>query len=325
MTSSYNSLSIGIIGGGAAGMSCALWLKHLGFTPIIIEKNTQLGGQLLNLNRVNRWVLGSPDKTSVELADEYVSHINQEAIAVIYQARLLAVTAQSTGFDLLIDGAGSPRSLSVLGLVIATGVRVLGQEIFTSVPGFQSIYEAGGIFFYPIDHIDKLPQLKGKAVAVIGSGDNAHHTANDIALAGAQVYLLMRSSPKARKLVRKEAEILIKQGVIIEHVQTQVSAFRQAKGKTEITLLSANGNKHRINVDRVFARTGFAANSEFLDAFDAFSGIAKESGYIKAGSSKRTSIPWVYAIGDVASSKHQSVVCAIADGAIAAQDMSERV
>jgi thioredoxin reductase (NADPH) len=321
-----NSLIVAIIGGGVAGMSCALWLKHLGFTPIIVEKKAKLGGQLLDLNRVNRWVLGSPGKTSMELADAYVAHINEEAIDILYQANLIEVTAnKATGYDLFVEEAGTIRSFSVLAVVIATGLRVLGKEIFKEISGFQAIYENGLIYFFPVDHIDKLPELKGKAVAVMGGGENAHYTAKDIALAGAKVYLVIRSIPKARTIVRQEVEILIKQGLIIELVESQVTAFRQDKVKIEMTLLGSDGIVGTINVDMVFARIGFAANSQFLDTFEAFSGITKEAGYISTDSAKRTSLPWVYAIGDVTSSKHQSVVNAISDGAIVAQDLSERV
>lgn len=316
---------IAIIGGGVAGMACALWLKHLGFTPVIVEQNPQLGGQMLNLNRINRWVLGSPSKTSVELVGVYADHINQEAISILTQARLLAVTAQSTGFDLHIDEGGNMHSLSVLALVIATGTRVLSHEIFGNIFGFPALYDAGRISFFPIDHIDKLPELKGKTVAVIGGGDNAHFTAKDIAEAGAQVFLLIRSIPKARAIIRKDMEIAINQGLIIEYTKAQVREFRQEKGKVEISLIQADGIEVCIKVDMIFARTGFAANSEFLDTYSVFSGIAKECGYITTDSAKRTSIPWVYAIGDVANAKYQSVVNAIADGAIAAQDLSERV
>jgi thioredoxin reductase (NADPH) len=325
LKSNSNSLMVGIVGGGVAGMSCALWLKHLGFTPVIIEQNTQLGGQLLHLDRINRWVLGSPDKTSVELAGIYAAHIKQEAIAVLYQARLLEAKAQSSGFDLLIDEAGKPRSLSVLAVVIATGLRVLGLDVFRDITGFHALNKTGLMSFFPLDHLEKLPQLKGKTVAVIGGGDNAHYTAKDIAQAGAQVYLLMRSSSKARTIIRNEVEGLIKQGHIIKRTGTSVQAFQQDKGKIEITLLGEDGTEEKINVDRIFARIGFAANSEFLDAYEAFSGMVKEAGYIKTDANKRTSVPWVYAIGDVANGKHQSVVNAIADGAIAAQDLSDRV
>lgn len=320
--SSASELIIGIIGGGAAGMSCALWLKQLGYTPIIIEQNTQLGGQLLHLHRVNRWVLGCYNKTSAELAETYAAHIGQETVNVLYEARLLTVTSKPTGFNATVEQAGNiVHELPMRALVIATGVRVLGLEILSRIPGFQLLASQGLVSFFPTDHLDKLAALKGKTVAVIGGGDNAHFTAKDVALAGAQAYLLVRSISKARATIRREVDNLIAQGRIIERTQTQVRLFRQHQDGIELTLQGGD----TINVDSVFARLGFAANSEFLDAFAALSGIAKEAGYIKTDAAKRSSIPWIYAIGDVANAKHQSVVNAIAEGAIAAQDLSERV
>jgi len=318
-------VAVGIVGGGAAGMSCALWLKHLGYTPFIIEQSTKLGGQLLHLNRVNRWVLGAQNKTSAELADLYADHVSNEAISIKCNAELIAVKANQSGYDLIVEEPDrTTSSLSVRALVIATGVRTLTHEVFTDIPEFQPLYAAGLISFFPISHVEKVAELQGKTVAVIGGGDNAHFTAKDVALAGARTYLLMRSRPKARNTVRKEVEMLIRQGLIIERTGTLVSAFRQHQDGIEIALQKSDAVIERINVDVIFARIGFAANTEFLGAFDAFSGIAKESGYLSTDSAKRTSIPWVYAIGDVANSKHQSIVSAIADGAIAAQDLSER-
>jgi thioredoxin reductase (NADPH) len=137
--------------------------------------------------------------------------------------------------------------------------------------------------------------------------------------------LLVRSSPKARAMIRTEVEGLVKQGHITEYTGIEIQVFRQDKGKIAIAFLGTNGFEEKIFVDRIFARIGFAANSEFLDAYEAFSGMAKEAGYIKTDANKRTSVPWVYAIGDVANGKHQSVVNAIADGAVAAKDLSERI
>lgn len=320
-----NPLTVGIIGGGAAGMSCALWLKHLGYAPCIIEKNAKLGGQLLQLNRPNRWVLGSPDKTSAELADLYADHICKEAISIRPNARLVAVSAKQTGYDLVIEQADQTvHTLAVRALVIATGIRIPTHEIFAGIPEFQSLYAAEFISFFPTDHVEKLAALQGKTVAVIGGGDNAHFTARDVALAGARTYLLMRSRPKAHKTIRAEVETLIGQGLITECIGTQINAFRQHPSNIEITLIGPNTVADRIYVNIIFARTGFAANTEFLEAFESFSGIAKEAGYLATDIAKRTSIPWVYAIGDVANPIHHSVVGAIADGAIAAQDLSRR-
>jgi len=324
MMTSTERLTIGIIGGGVAGMSCALWLKHLGFLPIIIEANDQLGGQLLQINRINRWVLGATGKTSREIAESYADHINTEAINVIYQARILSISKCTDGFELTIEENGKQQLLRVRALVIATGVRVLGNELFKDIPGFQSIYDLGLISCFPLDHLDKMELLKNKTVAVIGGGNNAYYTALDAAKAGANVYLLIRSKAKARNHVQKEAEFFIERGIIYIKSETQVSAFRRHWDKIEINLNEKSGESCCIEVDRIFVRTGFAANSDFIVLFEAFSGMIKEAGYIKTDALKRTSIPWVYAIGDVTNVKQQSVVCAIADGAIAAQDISER-
>lgn len=316
-----STLTIGIIGGGVAGMSCALWLTHLGFKPVIIEQKAKLGGQLLNLHRINRWVLGSVGQTSAELAEAYAKHIHQEAISIIYESRLLSVTTTTTGFCCVFETAGNQHELQLRALIIATGVSVLGAEAFAPLTGFQACSDAGLITCYPTDHIDKLTDLAGKTVAVIGGGANAHFTAKDTALAGAKTYLLIRSHPKARPALRKEVEDLITQGRIIEFTKTQTARFHQDQNRITVTLQ----NGEILTVDRVFVRLGFAANSEFLDAFPALGLMDKEAGYIKTDVAKRTSIPWVYAIGDVANAEHQSVVNAIAEGAIAAQDLSERI
>jgi thioredoxin reductase (NADPH) len=323
--SPIHSITIGVVGGGAAGMSCSLWLKHLGFIPVIIERNSQLGGQLLGLDRVNRWVLGAMDKTSVELANIYASHIKDETIKILYRTTLQSVEYQPEGFDLVLNESGKPTSLSVGALVIATGIRVLGAEIFVDKPGFKALSEAGLIAFFPLDHLDQLAQCQGKTVAVIGGGDNAYFTALDLAQSGAKVVMLLRSAPKARQAVLRQVEAFAEQGLVVQCTGTQVVGFGCSQGRVSVTLTDKNNNKRQIEVDRVFVRAGFAANSEFLDAFGPFSGIAKEKGYIKTDANKRTAIPWAYAIGDVAHAKHQSVVGAIADGAIAAQDLAGRL
>ncbi|MBK8814234.1 MAG: FAD-dependent oxidoreductase [Methylococcaceae bacterium] len=318
-------IKIGIIGGGPAGMSCALWLKQLGLVPIIIEMNSSLGGQLLQIDRINRWVLGVVNKTSREIGLSYIDHINSEGINVMAQSRIVSLTTDSKGFELVIDQACNVRPVDVRGLVIATGVRVIGDERFNDIPGFQSVHEKGLISFFPLDHLDKLELLKQKTVAVIGGGNNAYYTALDAAKSGATVYLLVRSKPKARNHVQKEAEFFIEKKIITVFTESQVSEFRQQGGRMAIHVAGNNLSTERLEVDRVFVRAGFAANSDFMNTFEALSGINKQGGYIETDDKKRTSIPWVYAIGDIANPRYQSLVAAIADGAVAAQDISDRL
>ncbi|MFM6000372.1 MAG: NAD(P)-binding protein [Dolichospermum sp.] len=56
---------VAVVGGSPSGMSCALWLKHLGFVPILIEKNEKLGGLQTLSHFQNVWYLGIPGKTGM--------------------------------------------------------------------------------------------------------------------------------------------------------------------------------------------------------------------------------------------------------------------
>ena len=257
---------VGIIGGGPAGMSCALWLKQLGFLPHIIERNAALGGQLLNISRINRWVLGLPDRTSTELAKLYGNHISDENIPVNYNTHLTAIETKGGGYRLILQEADRGKiSMQVQALVIATGVQAVGREIFSKTPGFDSLYAAKLISCFPTDHLDRLEHLQGKTVAVIGGGDNAHFTVKDVASVAARTYLLVRSRPKAQRNICQGVKALIEQGLVIEYLETEVDAFRQDQDGIEISLNKSGSVAAKIKVDMVFTRAGFTPNSKFLD------------------------------------------------------------
>jgi len=362
--SSEGDSVVGIIGGGSAGMSCALWLKYLGLAPLIIERNAALGGQLLNTNRINRWVLGLPGRTGPELSKLYSEHIVEENIHVICNTQLVAVETTAAGYRLILQDADRHQtSMLVQALVIATGIRAVGGEVFSGIPGFGSLDAAGLVGCFPTDHLDAMECLRGKTVAVIGGGDNAHFTVKDVASVAALTYLLIRSSPKAQKIIRQEVNALIEQGRVVEYLETEAFAFRvsvlsplpfpgsaaildtisagetpalpgggerlpfrQAQDGIEISLNQPGSMTAKINVDKVFMRIGFAPNSEFLNTLGPLADIGTQAdGYLCIDSCQRTSLASVYAIGDVAGPGLQSVVTAIAQGAIAARAIAEDI
>jgi len=317
-------LRVAIIGGGVAGMSCALWLKQLGLSPEIIERNASLGGQLLDIDRINRWVLGFQGLTSQELARQYSHHINEENILVSYRSKPVAIETTASGYKLFLQKNDGSQIVSLIqAIVIATGVRVIGSETFRNTPGFGPLFAAGLISCFPTDHLKQLEYLRGKTVAIIGGGDNAHFTVNDVAPIAALSYLLIRSQPKAQKKIRDEVKALIAQKRIIEYTQVQITAFSHTEGGIELTLSSSSSVVTKIKVDRVFVRIGYTANSEFLTTLDCLASVKTQgNGYIVTDSTRRTSQPSVYAIGDVADPHLQSVVTAIADGAVAARTIA---
>ncbi len=316
-----------IIGGGVAGMSCALWLKQLGLLPEIIEKNASLGGQLQDIDRINRWVLGFKGLTSQELAQQYSNHIIAEDIPVIYNSKIVAIENTASGYQVYLQQ--NAENLDVLlcqAIVIATGARSIGSEVFCKTVGFNSLFFAGLIGCFPTDHLEQLESLRDKTVAVIGGGDNAHYTTHDVASVAVKTYLLIRSQPKSNKKIRNEVKFLIDRGRVIEYTSVQIIEFSQIEDKIELTLSSSNEVLTKIQVDRVFVRIGYAANSEFLLTLDNVKNIKTQTGgYIETDAERRTSIASVYAVGDVANLELQSVVTAIADGAIAARTIAKDI
>ena len=316
-----------IMGGGAAGMSCALWLKHLGFVPVLIEPSTALGGQLLRIHRVNRWILGIPGRTGPALAELYGRHIADEAIEVRLGVRPVSVIAGDSGFCLDVwEDENRTVLLSGRALVIATGLRVNSSDILDSIPGAVPLYESGLLSFFPLDHLEPLEALDGKRVAVIGGGDNAHFTAKDLAPRTALTHLIIRAGPTARPMVRQDVEALIRQERVREHAGALITGFSLGSGGITIAFARNDSNTEQIEVDRIFARIGFAPNTEFLAELGPLAGLEMSGdGYLRVDTWKRTSLPFVYAIGDVVNPGHPSVVTAIADGAVAAMAIAHDV
>ncbi|HWQ70220.1 MAG TPA: NAD(P)/FAD-dependent oxidoreductase [Patescibacteria group bacterium] len=323
----YSSRNIAILGGGAAGMSCALWLKHLSFSPVLIEPGAALGGQLLEIHRINRWILGIPGRTGPALAELYGRHVSDEAIDVRLGARPVSVMTEDFGFSLVVrESEHRTTSLPARALVIATGLRVNSSDILHPIPGALPLYESGLLSFFPLDHLEPMEALEGKRVAVIGGGDNAHFTVKDLASRAVLTHLIIRSRPRAQPLVRQEVEALVRQGRVQEHSGALITGFHQGSGGITIALARNDSNAERIEVDRIFARTGFAPNTEFLAGLGPLAGLGRNSdGYVRVDTWKRASLPLVYAIGDVANPDHPSVVTAIADGATAAQAIAQDV
>lgn len=308
-------------------MSCALWLKHLGFSPVLIDAGAMLGGQLLAIKRINRWVLGIQGRTGPALAELYARHVVDEAIEVRLDTRLESVMMEDSGFSLVVrEGECHTESLPVRALVIATGLRVNTADIPNSIPEAAPLIESGLLSFFPLDHLEPTEALDGKRVAVIGGGDNAHFTAKDLAFRTALTHLIVRSRPRAQPLVRREVEALIRQGRVREHGGVRIVAFHQGPGGITITVAQDHSRVEQIEVDRIFARIGFSPNTEFLDQLSPLAELKKDAdGYLRVDACKRTSLPRVYAVGDVTNPDHPSVVCAIADGAVAAQAIARDV
>src|SRR5215207_4188247 len=120
-----------VIGGGPAGMSCALWLHNYGFQPLIMEREHELGGMARRSPYPNEWLLGWPGTVARQNAEQFARHIRLLAIDTWLGVRPQRLAAASDGLFVVKTSfcdERPPQSVSCRAAVIATGTRFRGAE-----------------------------------------------------------------------------------------------------------------------------------------------------------------------------------------------------
>src|SRR5262249_61882784 len=191
-----------IIGGGPAGMSCALWLHNYGISPVIIEKEGALGGMARLSPYPNAWLLGQRGKSGRENAAEFADHMRDLAVETWLRARPQRLRREhDERFRLDVSGAPATRSLAGPAIVIGTGTKFAGEGWFDRVENARRVAAAGRLHLGAAAVGEPGLDL-GSHVAVIGGGDNAFDVSRMLAEKGVRVTIVMRSkSPRAQPLL----------------------------------------------------------------------------------------------------------------------------
>ncbi|WP_232228500.1 NAD(P)/FAD-dependent oxidoreductase [Lyngbya sp. PCC 8106] len=310
-----------IIGGGPAGMSCALWLKHLGFHPIIIEKSKQLGG-LQTINPFhNRWYLGVPGQTGKELAQQFRRHVEIEFLTTLLDSKLKRITRKKTkdNFSIFTE----EQEITAQAIAIATGQRFKSYESIESIAGSNQLLLSQNVCFNP----GAIPRTHGQVVAVVGGGDNGLGTAVMLADTAKHVHLFVRSQIRGFGMNQKMVLDYIEAGKITLHKPATIHQFDLREEKIYVTFKEGDNRSEEIQVDYICFRMGFAPNIEeiveLLDVGGVVSLELNSAGYIATDRFLRTSIANVYAAGDLVSFWDPCVATAVGQDTIAARSVEE--
>lgn len=294
-----------IIGGGPAGVSCAVWLARLGLAPILLEAGSRIGG----LCRINPfrddWNASLPGVTGMQVADNLELSLKQAEVPVLLSHAVERVVHGDDGFVATIAG-GAELPVAASRLVLATGVtaRRLPEMTDTPVMDFdqRSVRSsapdaAAGVLIGPGTHI-VAQDFRQKRVAVLGGGDNAFENALYAAQHGAaNVDVYARSVRAQHQFVRQIAPGQVHEGAY--------SIDPRAR--------TVNGRHY----DLIMVFYGWEPSTHFADSLDL---RRTAQGYIETDSvMAQTSFPKVYAIGEVTQRQHPCVVTALADGIAAAK------
>lgn len=292
-----------VVGGGPAGAAAAIYAARKGIrTGIAAER---FGGQVLDTMAIENFISveyteGPKMATALE---QHVRHYDVDIMNLQCAQKLIPASHPGGLIEVQLANGASLKSRTV---IISTGARWRQMN----VPG-EDQYRNKGVAYCP--HCDG-PLFKGKRVAVIGGGNSGVEAAIDLAGIVSHVTLIeFDSQLRADDVLQRKLRSLDNVTVITSGQTTEVIGDGQ-----KVTALvyrdRIGGDSHRVELEGVFVQIGLLPNTEWLKGAVALS----PRGEIEVDHYGRTSVPGVFAAGDVTTVPYKQIVIAMGEGSKAA-------
>ena len=296
-----------IIGGGPAGLSAAHWCDELGLDALLLEQAEQVGGQLHSIfNPISNY-LG----LNTQNGEQLLTHFNRSLESADFD-QWTETSIASVDLNARKIALESGEQLQAIAIIIATGVRrrqlgIDGEHRFIG----KGIIESGS---------RDREQLAGRDVCVIGGGDAAAENALLLAEVCPTVTLVHRG--KKLRARREFTEKLQTNHCITVFTESVVTRIIGDDNVQAVEILRKEGLKpFQLAVRGVLIRIGVEPNNDlFRDHLDLDS-----QGYISVNSEQETSIPFIFAVGDVANPQSPTISTATGSGATAAKVIASRL
>lgn len=298
-----------ILGSGPAGYSAAVYAARANLKPTLVA-GLQLGGQLTTTTEVDNWPGDPEGLTGPALMERMQAHTERFGTEIVYD-HISKVDLSVRPFVL----KGDMEEFTCDALIIATGAtaQYLGLESEAKFmgQGVSACATCDGFFY------------KNQKVMVVGGGNTAVEEALYLSNITAHVTLVhRRASLRSEKILQDHLFAKQKDGKISILWNNQVDeVLGDNTGVTGVRLKSTvDGSKQDIEVQGLFVAIGHKPNTEMFSAQ-----LELRDGYIQiqsgtAGNATATSVPGVFAAGDVADSVYRQAITSAGSGCMAALD-----
>lgn len=296
-----------VVGGGPAGASAAIYAARKGIrTGIVAER---FGGQVMDTLGIENFI-SVKETEGPKLVAAFEEHVRSYDVDIMNLQRAAAIAEpgkegnKNTGLiEVRLENGAVLKSKAV---ILATGAR--WREL--NVPG-EKEYRGKGVAYCP--HCDG-PLFKGKPVAVVGGGNSGVEAAIDLAGFVAHVTLLQFDTElKADAVLVKKLRSLDNVTIITSAQTTEVTGDNTKMNGLTYTDRVTGESKH-LQLDAVFVQIGLLPNSDFLKGTVNLS----KFGEVEVNHHNATSLPGVFAAGDVTTTPYKQIIIAMGEGAKAA-------
>ena len=298
--SAKDAFDVLVVGGGPAGAAAAIYAARKGIrTGVAAER---FGGQVLDTLGIENFI-SVQETEGPKLAAALEQHVKAYDVDIMNLQRATAlVPAAAPGglIEVKLENGASLRSKTV---IVSTGARWRSMN----VPG-EAAYRTKGVAYCP--HCDG-PLFKGKRVAVIGGGNSGVEAAIDLAGIVAHVTLIeFDAKLRADAVLQKKLLSLPNVTVIVSALTTEVHGDGQ-----KVTGLSYKDRTtealHRIDLEGIFVQIGLLPNSDWLKGTVELT----PRGEVIVDERGQTSVPGVFAAGDVTTVPYKQIIIAMGEGA----------
>jgi thioredoxin reductase (NADPH) len=306
---------LAVVGAGPAGLAAAVYAASEGLDVVVLEAEA-FGGQAGTSSKIENY-LGFPTGISGQaLAGRAFVQAQKFGAVVGVACRVERLRCDGTPFALeLSDG----RRIKARSVVIATGARYREPQL-ESLARF-----VGAGVYYAATHLEAR-LCEGEEVAVVGGGNSAGQAAVHLAASCRHVHILVRGDGLAESMSRYLIRRIEDAPNVTLHTRTQITAL-EGDGRLERIRLRGPAGEETRDIAHVFLMTGAAPNTRWLEGCVALD----EKGFVRTGPDTpgwplprppqllETSVPGIFAVGDVRSGNVKRVASAVGEGSICIQ------